>query len=242
MAVGEAGRARQAVRLPPGFRLTTLREVGDAFAHAQAAAAELGAGAVVWTRRFDLAEFAVVLEPDEPLAIARRAALVGMTALAEAIASLCPAGIPVAIDWPCSLRFDRSIVGGGRLAWPEGASDRRPPDWLVFGVMLRLHAMKEVEPGLHTMGASLFDAGFDDADSGQLLEAFARHMLGLADRWARDGFAPVGEAYAQWLAPSQHEDQGRRWISPSTDDFAALAASLRRTPDWLDAETGEPKL
>ena len=58
MAVGEAGRARQAVRLPPGFRLTTLREVGDAFAHAQAAAAELGAGAVVWTRRFDLAEFA----------------------------------------------------------------------------------------------------------------------------------------------------------------------------------------
>ena len=55
------------IELPPPFRLVTLREVGDAFAHASAHAAEEGAGTLVYVGRFDLAEFAVVLEPDEPL-------------------------------------------------------------------------------------------------------------------------------------------------------------------------------
>ena len=59
--------------LPPPFQLVTLREVGDAFAHAQAIAADEGAGTLVHVGRFDLSEFAVVLEPEEPLASARRA-------------------------------------------------------------------------------------------------------------------------------------------------------------------------
>ena len=63
----------KALDLPPVFRAVTLREVGDAFKHARTHAAELGAGALVFVGRFDLAEFAVVLEPDEPLRTARRA-------------------------------------------------------------------------------------------------------------------------------------------------------------------------
>ena len=69
--------------LPSPFRLVMLREVGDAFAHA----AELGAGTLVFVGRFDLAEFAVVLEPDEPLASARRAFYAGMVALGDALAA-----------------------------------------------------------------------------------------------------------------------------------------------------------
>ena len=41
--------------------------MGDAFAHATSIAAEQGAGTLVYVGRFDLAEFAVVLEPEEPL-------------------------------------------------------------------------------------------------------------------------------------------------------------------------------
>src|SRR5438132_14220986 len=67
--------------LPPPFRLVILREVGDAFAHAWAHAAELGAGTLVFVGRFDLVEFAVVLEPDEPLASARRLFHPGMVAV-----------------------------------------------------------------------------------------------------------------------------------------------------------------
>ena len=76
--------------LPPGFRLVTLREVGDAFAHAKANAAELGAGTLVYVGRFDLAEFAVVLEPDEPLRSARRAFYAGLAALADALIAHAP--------------------------------------------------------------------------------------------------------------------------------------------------------
>ena len=50
--------------LPPPFSAVRLREVGDAFAHAVSIAAEQGAGTLVYVGRFDLAEFAVVLEPD----------------------------------------------------------------------------------------------------------------------------------------------------------------------------------
>src|SRR5262249_30778326 len=37
--------------LPPPYRLVTLREVGDAFAHARPTAADEGAGTLVWVGR-----------------------------------------------------------------------------------------------------------------------------------------------------------------------------------------------
>src|SRR5215472_15561328 len=80
----------RALDLPPLFRAVTLREVGDAFAHAQAIAPEAGAGTLVHVGRFDLAEFAVVLEPDEPLAAARRAFYAGCVALADALTAHAP--------------------------------------------------------------------------------------------------------------------------------------------------------
>src|SRR5262249_50064409 len=78
--------SKPALDLPPPFRLVALREVGDAFAHAVAVAGEEGAGTLVHVGRFDLAEFAVVLEPEEPLRTARRALYAGLVALADALA------------------------------------------------------------------------------------------------------------------------------------------------------------
>src|SRR5499425_1582142 len=113
--------------LPPPFRPVTLREVGDAFAHAIAVAAEEGAGTLVHVGRFDLAEFAVVLEPEEPLRSARRAFYAGMTALADALAVHAPPEKPIELDWPDAIRVDGGLVGGGRLAWPVDASEDEPP-------------------------------------------------------------------------------------------------------------------
>ena len=70
-----------ALVLPPPFTPVRLREMGDAFAHAKAIAAESGAGTLVHVGRFDVAEFALVLEPEEKLAQARRAFYAGMMAL-----------------------------------------------------------------------------------------------------------------------------------------------------------------
>jgi len=71
----------EAIHLPPPFTLVRLRESGDAFAHACRIAPKSGAGTLVCVGRFDLAEFAVVLEPGEPLGTARRAFYAGMVAL-----------------------------------------------------------------------------------------------------------------------------------------------------------------
>src|SRR2546428_4214086 len=127
MPSGSKGRARTplaaALDLPPPFRLVSLREVGDAFAHAVATAGAAGAGTLVHVGRFDLAEFAVVLEPDEPLKTARRALYAGLTALADALAVHAPPERPITFEWPDAVGVDGGLVGGARLAWPSGADE-----------------------------------------------------------------------------------------------------------------------
>src|SRR5215470_3030833 len=139
-------RAKSALDLPPPFSSVTLREVGDAFAHAKLIAAEAGAGTLVHVGRFDLVEFAVVLEPEERLRTARRALYAGLAALADALAACAPPEKPISFDWPDAIRIDGGLVGGGRLAWPSGADDNAPPTWLVFGAMIRTVALGEEEP------------------------------------------------------------------------------------------------
>jgi hypothetical protein len=100
------------IQLPPPFTLVRLRESGDAFAHACRIAPESGAGTLVYVGRFDLAEFAVVLEPTEPLTTARRVFYAGMVALTDALRAYAPPAKEVAVDWPDTVRIDGGLVGG----------------------------------------------------------------------------------------------------------------------------------
>ena len=136
------------LRLPPPFTLVRLRELGDAFAHAQSIAAEAGAGTLVHVGRFDLAEFALVLEPEEPLATSRRAFIAGMAALADALAAHAQPETLIEVHWPGALTVNLGLVGGGRLAWPEDAKEDEVPDWLVFGGMIRTESMSAHSPSL----------------------------------------------------------------------------------------------
>ena len=85
-----AGDGALTLDLPPGFEHVALREGGDALAYAQEIAARRGAGTLVTVQRFDLVEFAVVLEPAEPLKTARRAFYACMNAMADSLAIHCP--------------------------------------------------------------------------------------------------------------------------------------------------------
>src|SRR6266481_8495192 len=125
-------------------------------------AGELGAGTLVFVGRFDLAEFAIVLEPEEPLAAARRVFYAGMVALVDALATLAPPEIPIAIDWPDAIIIDGGLVGGGRLLWPDRAAEDAVPDWLVFGAAIRIVSMTRDGPGLHPLSTALADEGFGD--------------------------------------------------------------------------------
>src|ERR1700674_3825772 len=185
--------------LPPPFRLVTLREVGDAFAHAKSIAAVDGAGTLVFVGRFDLVEFAVVLEPDEPLRGARRAFYAGLVALADALATHAPPEKPITFVWPDAIHVDGGLVGGGRLAWPEGAKEDEPAPWLVFGATIRTVAMSDSEPGLRPLGAALEEEGFGDLASGALVESFARHLMVTIDAWQDGGFGTVAASYLERL-------------------------------------------
>jgi biotin-(acetyl-CoA carboxylase) ligase len=252
MALDFRSRIRSAgappLDLPPPYRLVTLREVGDAFAHAKAIAADEGAGTLVHVGRFDLAEFAVVLEPDEPLRTARRAFYAGMVALADALAVHAPPEKPMHIEWPDAIRVDGGLVGGGRLAWPEDADEDAPPPWIVFGAMIRTVALGDEEPGLHALSSALDQEGFDELGSGHLVESFARHLMVAIDSWQEKGFGDIAGNYLPRLAP---EKGVRRDIDTNGDLLVRAAAKdgiERRplipallAPSWLDAATGGPR-
>src|SRR3954453_1875663 len=194
--------SRRTLDLPPPFKLVTLREVGDAFSHAASVASEAGAGTLVYVGRFDLAEFAVVLEPEEPLRTARRALFAGIGALADALAVQAPPEKPINFDWPDAIRVDGGLVGGGRLGWPMGGDEAEPPQWLVFGAMIRTVAMGENEPGLRPLGSALEEEGFDDVGSGRLAETFARHLMVAIDTWQEQGFTALAKNYLARLSPT----------------------------------------
>jgi len=185
--------------LPPLFTLVRLRELGDAFAHAQSIAAEQGAGTLVYVGRFDLAEFAMVLEPDEPLRKARRSLYAGMTALADALAVHAQPETAITIDWPDSISVNAGLVGGGRLAWPQAVKEDETPPWLVFGAMIRTVSVSGIEPGLNPLVTALEEEGFTDAMSDKVLESFARHFMVAVDGWQEKGFGAVAHRYLERL-------------------------------------------
>lgn len=227
------------IDLPPGYNLVTLREAGDAFAHACRIAGEAGAGTFVLVRRFDLLEFAVVLEPDEPLAGARRAFIAGMAALCDAIAAHCPPDRPLAIGWPDAILFDGALIGGGRLGWPQDCAEDATPDWLVFAGTLVVAKVGAGDTGLTPTSTSFEQEGLDAGVSEDVAESFARHLMLGFDMWAKDGFAPIAESYLGRLT----QDAPQR---PTLDaDGSLLVAGEKRplapalaTPSWLDPETG----
>jgi biotin-(acetyl-CoA carboxylase) ligase len=233
--------------LPPPFRLVTLREMGDAFAHAQQAAAEQGAGTLVFVGRFDLAEFAVVLEPEEPLRSARKAFYAAMNALTDALIALAPPEAQIVIEWPDAIYVNGGLVGGGRLAHPPDTDEEAPPSWLVFGGMVRTGAMT-TEPGQFPQQTTLQEEGFAGVDSAALVESFARHLMAGIDIWQRDGFASLAREYLARLAPEkgvrrdidENGDLLVRRIANGKTERRALIPALANA-SWYDAEQRGPR-
>ncbi len=211
---GARSPSESELALPPPFTQVRLRELGDAFAHATAIAPEQGAGTLVYVGRFDLAEFAVVVEPDEPLAQARRVFYAGMAALADALASHAQPDTSVTFDWPGSVLVNQGLVGGARLAWPQGTGEDDVPDWLVFGAMIRTVSMTDAEPGLNPLVTALEEEGFTDGLSNHVVESFSRHFMVAIDSWQERGFGAIASDY---LARLPLEKGVRRDIDTNGD-------------------------
>jgi biotin-(acetyl-CoA carboxylase) ligase len=227
------------LQLPPPFTLIGLREAGDAFEHACSVAAEAGAGTLVWARRFHLAEFAIVLEPDEDLAAARRVIYAGANALADALAGFAPPQHRITFDWPDAVRVDGALVGGLRLGWPETGREDEVPDWLVLGCVVRTVVMRAGEPGLRPLLGGLDEQGFDDVDPAAIVEAFSRCFLREMNGWNDDGFEAARQRWMNNAPDAGFRPQDARDLLSL--DGRSLKEALA-SPAWLDPATGAPWL
>jgi hypothetical protein len=221
MPLQERARLRRsskaALDLPPPFRLVTLREVGDAFAHATELAGEEGAGTLVYVGRFDLVEFALVLEPDEPLKTARRTLYAGLAALADALAVHAPPERPIA--------FDAATIR--TVAMGEEEPGLRP-----------LSAALEDE-GFDDLGSGRLVESFArhfmvavDAWQEQGFGAVAKNYLArlAPESGVRREIADNGDLLVRRVA-NAHAGEGER---------RSLLRALE-TPSWLDPATGGPR-
>lgn len=182
--------------LPPPFELVTLRETGDALAEAIRLAPTRGAGTLVRVGRFEALEFALALEPDEPLVAARVAFALCMGALASAVAAHVPPQRPLSIRWPDAFILDTVIHGGGELASPPGSGEDEVPNWLVFGARVALEKARGAEIPL---AMSLAEAGLDEIDPLRLLGDFCAHLLAGFDALRHEGLQAAAEPFLSRL-------------------------------------------
>jgi biotin-(acetyl-CoA carboxylase) ligase len=248
--VSRLADVEQTLDLPPGYTLVALREAGDAFAHGCNIAAEAGAGTLVWVRRYDLVEFAVVLEPDEPLVSARRAFFAGMNAAADAIAAHCPPEREVRFGWPDAIQFDGGLLGGGRLGWPKDCAEDEVPAWLVFGIILRAADMAHIEEVQAAASVSLLSEGFEMIDTDAIIASFARHLMTAFDRWNERGFEAIARDYLERLPRRKAGERrtidlnGDLLVAPPAGrgppDRTSLVDALARA-DWYDPQARGPK-
>ena len=194
--------APRALALPPPYT-AHWRSQGDVLNHACDLAADHGAGTLVWhaspsqsdAGRFD---FAVVLEPETPLAEARRAFVIAMLALGDAVAAHCPPERAVGFGWAGELLLDASRLGGMRLRIAPDTAEDAVPDWIVIGVELIADRHHLSAPGSRPKSISLDEEEF--ADPAVVLESFAAYLMLNFDRMTHEGFDPLAARYTHLLA------------------------------------------
>ncbi|WP_407522325.1 biotin/lipoate--protein ligase family protein [Methylobacterium oryzisoli] len=246
--ISAAPAAEPSLLLPPPFTLVTVAEPTAVHAEAcRRARAEDAAGTLVYAASEALIAVAVVLAPAEPLAQARRAFLIGMGALADALGSHAPPDKPLGLDWADTLRFDGARLGGGRLAPPEGCPEEAVPDWLVFSAMLIAAKRHAGDPG-HTPGStSLEEEAFPPGIGPALAESFAQYLMKGLSVLEEDGFQAAGTRYLAYLTPLP---EARAALDETGDALVTSARGLSRlslrealaAPAWLDPATGAPRL
>jgi BirA family biotin operon repressor/biotin-[acetyl-CoA-carboxylase] ligase len=166
----------------------------------RAAVGELGAGDVVWSRRHDRAELALVLEPEIGAGTALQMAPLMLVAAGDCLGALLPPQVPVSYRWPDRLAIDGAEVGRLSLALAETDTAGAVPDWLVVGIGIQLaFRERDYEPGEVAHRTALAEEGGADIDRTRLLESISSHFMSWLNTWQDDGFRPVSLAFLERL-------------------------------------------
>jgi hypothetical protein len=230
--VPDENTAPRALVLPPPYRAHWLAQ-GCAFDEARRRASREGAGCLIWQMtsgggRAGRLDFAVVLEPDTPLAQAQRAFIVGMVALGDALGAHCVPERAVEFGWPGEIALDRGRLGGMRFAAAETAPDAIP-DWMVLGIELIADRDHLAAAGSFPASVSLKEEEFTDPLA--VIESFAAYLMLNFDRWTHEGFAPVAARYSARLVSSGALSEAG---DLQLDDGAQPLARALLTQHWRD--------
>ena len=130
----------------------------------------------------------------------------------------------------------------------ENADEDAPPEWLVFGAMIRTVSMAEGEAGLRPLSAALEDEGFSGVTADELVEAFSRHFMSAIDTWQDQGFGAVAREYLSRLPAEKGvrrdiDENGdllvRRMGKTEVERRKLLPVLLE--PSWYDPDAKGPR-
>lgn len=196
------------LNIPPLYELVTYDSIDSAASEAKRLALS-GAdeGTLVWAKaqtagrgRFDhrwLSEpgnlhCAIVLRPEEPIAVAGQVDYVAAVSLATAIAGLVTPMTELRYRWPNDLLLNNLKVAG--ILLDPCVVNNGNVESLVLGVNVNV---KSHPPELDDSAANMHADGFSKSTDAELLESFSRNFLSWINRWAEEGFGPIAKAWIQ---------------------------------------------
>ncbi|MFI4947500.1 MAG: biotin--[acetyl-CoA-carboxylase] ligase [Alphaproteobacteria bacterium] len=194
--------------LPEGFCLHRYKTIGstndEAKALARAGAPE---GTVVWAEEQTAGRgrrgrvwlsppgnlyLSLVLRPEGAPSQAAQLGFVAALGLGDALRSLAGPALQLRYKWPNDLLANGRKLAGILLESETSATER--VDFVVLGIGVNiLTAPEDVE----FPATSLAAEGIAGVTPAAVIEGFARHFAGWAERWRTEGFAPLRTA---WLA------------------------------------------
>ena len=192
--------------LPPLLKGHDVAGTESAFKTAceRAAAGELGAGDVVWSRHASRIDLAIVLEPEVPMETAVQMLPVSMAAVGDCLGAITPPQVGVTFTWPGDIRVNGAIAGTLRAAAGGKRDAASVPDWMVIGLWLR-HRREdsEPEPGDVPDQTWLSEEGCAELTRTDVIESYCRHFLTWLNDWNEDGFKSV---HGSWLFRAEERD------------------------------------
>ncbi len=194
--------------LPGFFRLERFEEIDSTNEEAKrCAAAGAPAGTLIWAKAQSAGRgrrgrswvsvpgnlyMSLLLRPERGAGHAAQLGFAAALAVGEAILPLLPPAAALAYKWPNDVLVGGRKVSGILLESQASAEGRL--DWLAVGMGVNVASFPAASEYPAT---SLADAGAAAADLEALLAAVAARFLFWYERWLREGFAPLRQA---WLA------------------------------------------
>ena len=133
----------------------------------------------------------VILRPDYPNDRCGQLAYVAALSAGSALAGLLSPMTGLRYRWPTDLLIND--LRAGQILLDASGADSDPYEWLTVGVMINIeqHPPNPEPEEFNSVQAS----GATEVTVVQVLEDFARYFLSWINRWAEDGFEPIGR---QW--------------------------------------------